>query len=244
MQLIPAIDLLHGDVVRLRHGDFNDCTFYDAGASQLAGKYAAAGAEWLHVVDLAASRDGKGADTKALFNLLKSAPLSTQTGGGVRAGDDIRLRLEHGADRVVIGTVCVTQTERFIRWLDEFGSDHLVSALDITFDEDGVPYPRTHGWTEGSKRSLWDLLDELCAHGLKHLLCTDISRDGAMHGPNLQLYRDLVQRYPGLAIQASGGVSGLKDLRELKQTGVASAITGKALLEGSFTLAEGLVAAA
>jgi phosphoribosylformimino-5-aminoimidazole carboxamide ribotide isomerase len=240
MQLIPAIDLLHGDVVRLRHGDFSECTPYDISAAQLSNSYAAAGAEWLHVVDLAASRDADATDSAPLFRLLEAAPQRIQTGGGVRSGDDIRSRLRHGAERVVVGTICVAETERFLRWLEEFGSEHLVSALDVSFDDDGVPWPRTHGWTRGGKRNLWDLLDELTGRGLQHLLCTDISKDGALSGPNLGLYRQLVERYPDLAVQASGGVAGLRDLQKLKATGAAAAITGKALLEGCFTVQEAL----
>ena len=242
MQLIPAIDLLRGDVVRLRHGDFNDQTTYTPSATQLAEQYAEAGARWLHVVDLAASRDGEAADPEPLYRLLKTAPQQVQTGGGVRSGADIEERFQHGAKRVVVGTLCVTETPRFLRWLNEFGPARLVSALDVKIDEDGVPWPRTYGWTESSPRNLWELLDELSDQGLQHLLCTDISKDGAMAGPNLELYRDLVERYPGLEIQASGGVAGLRDLQQLKATGAAAAITGKALLEGCFTVQEALEA--
>jgi phosphoribosylformimino-5-aminoimidazole carboxamide ribotide isomerase len=244
MQLIPAIDLLKGDVVRLRHGDFNDRTTYELSAAQLAEQYAEAGARWLHVVDLAASRDGEAADHEPLFRLLRAASQQVQTGGGVRSGADIEDRFLHGAKRVVVGTLCVTETPRFIRWLGEYGADRLVSALDVKIDEDGVPWPRTYGWTEGSTRNLWDLLDELADNGLQHLLCTDISKDGAMIGPNLDLYTELAGRYPMLEIQASGGVAGLRDLKQLKETGAAAVITGKALLEGCFTVQEALEALA
>ena len=240
MQLIPAIDLLHGDVVRLRHGDFDDCKPYEMPALQLASDYAAAGAAWLHVVDLAASRDGASARTEPLLHLLSGAPQLVQTGGGVRNAADIGIRFDHGADRVVVGTLCVTETDRFIKWMNEFGADRIVSALDVRLDAEGTPWPRIHGWTEGGTRNLWDLLDVLATGGLKHLLCTDIGRDGAMSGPNLNLYRELVDRYPDLEIQASGGVSGLRDLEQLKVCGVAAAITGKALLEGCFTVQEAL----
>jgi phosphoribosylformimino-5-aminoimidazole carboxamide ribotide isomerase len=240
MQLIPSIDLLDGDVVRLRHGDFNECKRYPGSALQIAKSYAEAGAEWLHVVDLAASRDGEEADTEPLFQLLQQAPQLVQVGGGVRHDKDIVKRLNHGADRIVVGTLSVLQPQRFVGWLHEFGADHLVSALDVSIDEHGVPWPKTHGWTEGGEQNLWVLLDYLSSNGLKHLLCTDISKDGAMRGPNLQLYRDLSQRYPGLQIQASGGVSGLRDLQELSSTGAASAISGKALLEGCFTVKEAI----
>ena len=240
MQLIPSIDLLDGDVVRLRHGDFNDCQRYETPAVKLANQYASAGAEWLHIVDLAASRDGAAADTAPLFQLLEAALQKVQVGGGVRRGKDIRKRLKRGAGRVVVGTICVLQPERFLRWLEEYGADHLVSALDVSIDENGIPWPKTHGWTEGGEQNLWQLLDQLSQNGLKHLLCTDISKDGALRGPNLELYRELSLRYPQLQIQASGGVSGLRDLKDLQATGVASAISGKALLEGCFTVKEAL----
>ena len=244
MHIIPAIDLLNGEVVRLRQGDFGKAKKYPVTGLQLARNYAAAGAKWLHVVDLAASRDGSSGRPELLLQLLEAATQSVQTGGGVRRTEDISERLQHGAERVVVGTLCVTQTLRFLGWLDEFGADRIVSALDVEFDAAGIPRPRSHGWTVGSERNLWDLLDELCTHGLKHLLCTDISKDGAMGGPNLALYSTLLERYPGLEIQASGGVSGLRDLAQLKATGVAAAITGKALLEGCFSIEEALEALA
>jgi len=240
LQIIPAIDILDGSCVRLLHGDFNKCKIYDLDAVRLAARYAREGAEWLHVVDLAASRDGESADIRPLLRLLENTSQSVQTGGGVRNRDDVRQRLDRGASRVVVGSISVKQPERFAGWLAEFGSGTLVAALDVKIDEDGTPWPRTHGWTQGSAQSLWQLLDFYSENGLKHLLCTDIGRDGAMTGPNHELYREITQRYPGLAVQASGGVSGLVDLKKLTGTGVDSAITGKALLEGCFTVAEAL----
>jgi len=242
MMIIPAIDLLDGSCVRLLYGDFNKCKVYELDAVKLASTYAREGAEWLHVVDLAASRDGESADIRPLLRLLDNTEQAVQTGGGVRNEADISTRLEHGAQRVVVGSLSVTQPERFTAWLGEFGEDSLVAALDVRIDEDGTPWPRTHGWTRGSGETLWALLDFYADKGLKHVLCTDISRDGAMTGPNLDLYREITDRYPDLAVQASGGVSGLQDLQKLSGTGVYSAITGKALLEGCFTVAEAIKA--
>ncbi len=239
-EIIPAIDLLDGSCVRLLHGDFAQCKVYDLDAVRLARRYADDGAAWLHVVDLAASRDGEGADIRPLLRLLEAAPQQVQTGGGVRRREDVSLRLQHGAKRVVVGSICAAQPERFSAWLDHFGPQRLVAALDVQFDDDGVPWPRTHGWTRTAERTLWDLLDFYATAGLRHLLCTDIGRDGAMRGPNVDLYRELARRYPELEVQASGGVSGLKDLRELAASGARAAITGKALLEGAFTVAEAL----
>jgi len=240
MLIIPAIDLLDGRCVRLRHGDFNDCTKYQETPLNLAIEYADTGAQWLHVVDLAASRDGLAADTDPLFKLLDLCPQKVQTGGGVREADDVSRRLKNGADRVIIGTLCATRPETFIQWLDNFGTEKLVAGLDVTFDADGLPWPRSHGWTEGSDYNLWQLLDLYSNHGLKHLLCTDISRDGAMQGPNVGLYAEIVRRYPELQVQASGGVTQLSDLSALQDSGAHSSISGKALLEKSFLLEDAL----
>lgn len=240
MQLIPSIDLLDGDVVRLRHGDFSECKRYPGGALQIANQYADDGAEWLHLVDLAASRDGHKADHEPMLALLSQASQRIQVGGGVRRMEDVSKRLQRGAERVVIGTICVKQTTLFNEWLQHFGPEQLVSALDVSIDKNGTPWPQASGWTEAGDRDLWDLLDELSGQGLKHLLCTDISKDGALKGPNLNLYQEISTRYPHLQLQASGGISGLRDLGDLAATGAASAISGKALLEGSFTVKEAL----
>lgn len=240
MNLIPAIDLLDGKVVRLLHGDFEHTTFYPFEPSELARRYAKAGATWLHVVDLAASRDGAGADTRALFDLLADVPQSVQTGGGVRQQSDVHERLQAGASRVVIGSLCVTQTSSVKNWLDLFGAEQLVAALDVSLDDDGTPWPKIHGWTQRGDRNMWQVLDDLCAAGLRHLLCTDISRDGALSGPNLDLYSEIMSRYPEIQLQASGGVSSLSDLDKLKATGASGVISGKALLDGRFSVVEAL----
>ena len=237
-EILPAIDLLDGSCVRLLHGDFEQCKVYELDAARLAQRYAEEGARWLHVVDLAASRDGPDAEIRPLTRLMESAPQSVQTGGGVRNSSDVRKRLDHGASRVVVGSVSTSQPERFAGWLKTFGPERLVAALDVRLDENDLPWPRTHGWTRGAEKHLWELLDFYRGQDLRHLLCTDIGRDGAMTGPNTALYKEICSRYPDLDVQASGGVSGLKDLRALSETGSRYAITGKALLEGCFTVAE------
>lgn len=238
MQLIPAIDLLEGACVRLLKGDFDQCQVYDVDPVQLAAEYAAAGAPWLHVVDLAASRDGDEADLTPLFELLSACNQAVQTGGGVRCSADVAARLERGAGRVVVGSIAATEPGRFSRWLREFGSASLVAALDVQLNASEVPVVRTHGWTRDSGRSLWDLLDYYSTHGLQNVLCTDISRDGAMSGPNSSLYTEINQRYPALQVQASGGIRNLQDLAALAAGGADSAISGKALLDNRFTVDE------
>lgn len=236
MKLIPAIDLLDGVCVRLLQGDFERCKEYSDSPARVAARYAAAGSKWLHIVDLAASRDGDKADSSHLFHLISQCSQAVQTGGGVRRSGDVARRLDLGAGRVVVGSISATDPQRFSRWLRHFGPGKLVAALDVRFDDKQVPLVRTHGWTRDSGRSLWDLLEYYDDKGLEHVLCTDISRDGAMNGPNGDLYRQIKRRHPDLKVQASGGISSLQDLRKLARTGVDCAISGKALLEGCFTV--------
>ena len=240
MELIPAIDLLDGRCVRLMHGDFNEVTYYDIPPERLARTYHEHGAAWLHVVDLEASRDGEGADTSQLFKLLGSAEQAVQTGGGVRSGGDIRARLDAGASRVVIGSLCALETPRFLRWVEEHGPDCIVAAVDVAIDTAGTPWPRVHGWTEEAGMNLWTLMDRLVEGGLRHALITDIGRDGALKGPNRALYQDILSRYPDLQLQASGGVSRIGDLVARKPDGAAATIVGKALLEGAFGVSQAL----
>jgi phosphoribosylformimino-5-aminoimidazole carboxamide ribotide isomerase len=240
MELIPAIDLLDGRCVRLMHGDFNEVTYYETPPEGLARTYEEHGARWLHVVDLEASRDGEAADTSQLFKLLGSASQSVQTGGGVRTGGDIRARLDAGAARVVIGSLCALDTPRFLRWVKEYGPERIVAAVDVALDSDGLPWPRVRGWTEEAGMDLWTLMDTLVEGGLRHALITDIGRDGALKGPNRPLYRDILARYPAVQLQASGGVSRVGDLVALKAEGAAATIVGKALLEGAFSVSQAL----
>lgn len=242
MILIPAIDLLDGRCVRLRQGDFKQVQYYERAPRYIANHYANAGAEWLHVVDLAASRDGAGADNSALFDLLGATTQNTQTGGGVRNAADIEARLEAGANRVVVGSIAADEPATFLGWLEHFGPDRLVAALDVRIDEQGTPRVRSHGWTRESALTLWQLLDQFASGSLIHLLCTDIGRDGLMSGPNVALYQEIIRRYPTLAVQASGGVRDTSDLRTLSQSGAAAAISGKALLDGVLDLHHALEA--
>ena len=168
----------------------------------------------------------------------RASGLPVQTGGGLRCEQQIQALLGAGAARVVVGTTVVRQPETFGGWLKTYGADRVVAALDVHAGDDGHFYPATAGWTEAGDQTLDSLLDTLAAFGLEHLLCTDISRDGTLRGPNLGLYEALVAR--GLKVQASGGVSALSDLSALKAIGVDGIIVGKALLEGRFTAEEAI----
>ena len=237
MKIIPAIDLHEGKCVRLYKGDFDRVTHYSDQPLDIARTYAAMNVDDLHIVDLDGARTGSQQNARVVGGLCAETPLSVQLGGGIRQGDQVRQWLDNGVARCVIGSVAVTEPERVATWFEVFGADRIVLALDVTVDEAG-PVLATHGWTRSSGLSLWELLDRYASIGAKHLLCTDIGRDGAMSGPNFELYAEIVRRYPDVRLQASGGVRNISDIEELREIGVPAAITGKALLDGKISTAE------
>ncbi len=244
MILYPAIDIINGQCVRLRQGDFQQQTTYQMEPLALATDYAAAGAEWLHIVDLDASRDGSDANLPLIAGLAANLDIKIQTGGGVRSETDIEKRLAAGVNRVVVGSLAVEQPQQFRDWLADYGSSRLVAAVDVRLQQhDGQQrwLPATHGWQQQSAGlDLFELLEQLCTGGLQHLLCTDIGRDGMLQGPNIKLYQQLRQRFPNLSIQASGGVAELENIATLQQHNIDGLVIGKALLDGRFELREAL----
>lgn len=238
MKLYPAIDVLDGRVVRLERGDFDAVTDYEADPVRIAAGFAAAGADWLHLVDLSGARDGARRQTGLLGNLAASG-LRIQTGGGVRHQDDVAALLAAGADRVIVGSLAVKAPETVRSWINAFGAEKIVAAFDVRV-ADGIAWPTVSGWTETGTETLDDLLARYAGSGLAHVLVTDISKDGMLSGPNTALYAGLAEGWPDIRWQASGGVSSLNDLRALATAGADGAIVGKALYEGRFTLEEAL----
>jgi phosphoribosylformimino-5-aminoimidazole carboxamide ribotide isomerase len=231
MYLIPAIDLRDGHCVRLLHGDFDAETRYTADPEALLLKYRDLGAGWLHVVDLDAAR-GAGADNRAI--ILKLAALGAvklQVGGGLRNTAALAQVLDAGVARVVVGSAALTQPAQVQSWLKHFGADRLTLAFDVCIDDNAPPRVMTHGWQRRSEHTLWNALDFYTASQLRHVLCTDVGRDGALTGPNIGLYGEAARRYPQIEWQASGGIRNAHDLHALAETGAAAAISGKALLE-------------
>ncbi|NBR17296.1 MAG: 1-(5-phosphoribosyl)-5-[(5-phosphoribosylamino)methylideneamino] imidazole-4-carboxamide isomerase [Gammaproteobacteria bacterium] len=210
MKLIPSIDLRGGRCVRLLQGDFARETRYDLEPMSLVDRYVAAGAPWLHLVDLDGARDGTLANRRFILDLAASRKINLQVGGGIRS---------------------LQVVEALLEWLNRHGAERVCLALDIRLQQ-GIPMVQTRGWTQGSALSLWQAVDLFLHAGLRHVLCTDVARDGAMQGPNVDLYRECRQRYPQLSWQASGGVRHVGDLAELRSLGMHAAVSGKALLEG------------
>jgi phosphoribosylformimino-5-aminoimidazole carboxamide ribotide isomerase len=231
MELIPSIDLRNGRAVRLLQGDFSAETSFRRSPAQLYRSFDAAGARRLHVVDLDRARGEHAGNFTVLRALCSLTGPRIQTGGGIRRLADVVRVLADGAERAVVGSVAVESPSIVADWVRRFGADHIVAALDVRVQQDGTPRLATHGWQVTSKLTLWERVEQLASFGIRHILCTDISRDGTLTGPNIALYRQCVRRFRKIAWQASGGIRDAADLRALAKTGVAAAISGRALLE-------------
>jgi phosphoribosylformimino-5-aminoimidazole carboxamide ribotide isomerase len=239
MQILPAIDLRDGGVVRLAQGDYARQTLYPVDPMQLACEYLAAGARWLHVVDLDGARAGQMHNLRVIAAIADSG-LSLQAGGGVRDDDDLARLFDTGVARIVIGSLAVTDPARVEKWISLHGPERICIALDTRQDDSGKWTLPVRGWTSASTVCLDELAPRYAAAGARHLLCTDIDCDGMLSGPNLDLYAHLGRIAPALKVQASGGVRDGADLRALRLLGLAGAVIGRALLEGRITLAEAL----
>ena len=238
MLLIPAIDLRGGNCVRLLHGDFAAERRYDVAPHDLLAHYRSLGSSWLHIVDLDGARDGTPANRPVIGELASQRAVRLQVGGGLRGRADIDALLRNGVNRVVIGSSAIKAPGQVIEWLGHYGPQRIVLAFDVRLDQAGVPYCSINGWQEDSAIALWDAVDRFVPAGLARVLCTDIGRDGALSGPNVELYREAVRRFPKIAWQASGGIREAADLHALSAAGVEAAICGRALLENRISAAE------
>jgi phosphoribosylformimino-5-aminoimidazole carboxamide ribotide isomerase len=235
MEVIPAIDLRAGKVVRLAQGDYSRETRYLVDPVELAETYLASGAKWLHVVDLDGARAGGLQNLQTIEELSKSG-LRIQAGGGVRERADVEKLFGSGVSRVVVGSLAIQDPEKVEMWISDFGAQAICVALDTRSIDDVWTLPSV-GWTKSESARLDRLAPRYAASGAKHLLCTDIDCDGMMGGPNFDLYRLLLEIVPGMQIQASGGVRDSADVSQLQGIGVAGVILGRSLLEGRIDLA-------
>jgi len=242
MLIYPAIDLRGGACVRLMHGRFDQVTEYDPNPARQLATFVGEGATWVHIVDLDGAQAGRAVQHALIGELASSFDVAIQSGGGVRSIDDVRNLLDAGVERVVVGSLAVTRPDAVTAWLDQFGAEQLTLAFDVRVGEDGVPTPSLKGWTEAAGFDLWTALDHYPAGTLTHVLITDVGRDGALTGPNLDLLGEARRRRPDLKIQASGGVSSLDDLTAAAAIGCDGAIVGRAIYEGRFTAAEAIAA--
>ena len=236
MILYPAIDLIDGAVVRLHKGNFDQLTQYGTDPVAVAQSYSAAGATWLHLVDLDGAKNPKNRQIDLISKIIKNTGLLVQTGGGIRSRDDVATLINVGAARVVIGSLAVRDPGKVKQLLQSYGPEKICLAADVMW-RNNTFFIAVSGWQEASGLSLLAFLEMFKATGLKHVLCTDIDRDGTLQGFNRELYADVKQQFPDLHLQASGGASSLADLANLDADGL---IIGKAFYEGRFSVAEAL----
>lgn len=231
MKIFPAIDLRDGKVVRLLQGDYDKMTVYGEDPLAAAKKFEAAGAEFLHVVDLDGAKDGETPNFQVVRQIAEETSLKVEIGGGIRSEETIARYLGAGVYRVILGTVAVTDPEFTAQMIEKYGAK-IAAGVDISGRNAAVC-----GWREISAVSVDEIFDRLTKDGVSCIICTDISKDGAMEGTNRSLYRELAGKYP-VDMVASGGVSSLEDIAALREIGIFGAIIGKALYTGDIDLAE------
>ena len=236
MIIYPAIDLINGECVRLYKGDFEQKTVYQSSPVEVAQSYKDQGAEWLHLVDLDGAKDPEKRQLSTISKIIAATDLKVQTGGGIRSKEDVEMLMNAGASRIVIGSLSVKDVETTKSIIQEFGEEKICLAADV-MPKNNEYYVAVSGWQAESDITLDNIIKKYEDVSLKHVLCTDISRDGAMTGSNIALYETLQEEFPDLHIQASGGVKSLDDVRDLNTAGV---IIGKALYENVFTVEEAI----
>lgn len=238
--IIPALDLIDGQVVRLHQGDYAKQTTYSDDPIEQFASYIQQGAEQLHLVDLSGAKDPRQRQTALIGKIIEATQSQIQVGGGIRTEQDVADLLAVGANRVVIGSTAVKQADMVKEWFEKYGAEKFVLALDININAQGEKQIAIHGWQETSQLTLEQVIQEFSQVGLQYVLCTDISRDGTLAGSNIALYQEICQAFPTVRFQSSGGIGSLADIEALKGTGVAGVIVGRALLEGKFTVTEAI----
>lgn len=232
MFVIPAIDLLNGHVVRLHKGDYDEATVYNDDPVAEARKFKKAGFEHIHVVDLNGAKQGEFVNLTHIQNISAKLGLSVQTGGGIRSYRDAQMLLDEGISKIICSSMAVKSPDDWLQVLDDYG-DRAILGMDLKNGR--VAYG---GWLDTLDQSLEEFLGPMIEHGLSSVLCTDISRDGTLEGPNLQLYRELSEQFPNLNFIASGGVAQAGDLEALSRQNMYGVVVGRAYYEDKISLAE------
>lgn len=238
--IIPALDLINGKIVRLYQGDYGQQRDYSNDPLLCLQNYQRQGAQVLHLVDLDGAKDPTKRQIPMVRKLLAGINIPVQVGGGIRSEEDVIALLEAGASRVVIGSFAVKNPAIVQSWFKRYGANAIVLALDIRIDVNGIKHVAINGWQDNSNVTLEQVIEQFLPFGLKHVLCTDISRDGTLAGSNVELYQEISSSYPQVAFQASGGIGNLDDIAALRNSGVAGVIVGRALLEGKFNVEEAI----
>lgn len=233
IELIPAIDIIDGQCVRLTKGDYDQKTVYRNSPAEVAKEFEQLGFKRLHVVDLDGAKSKHIVNDAVLRSITTETHLTVDFGGGIKTDEDIEKAFEAGASMVTVGSIAVTQPDLFLGWLRKYGADRMILGADVRNGKISI-----NGWKEDSTENLLPFLRKYIDAGVKTVLCTEISKDGTLAGPAIELYMQVMEVYPQLHLIASGGVSSKEDIEALNRAGIPAMVFGKAIYEGKINLKE------
>lgn len=233
MQIIPAIDIIGGKCVRLEQGDYNKISLYHKEPLEVAKKFEDAGLKRLHLVDLDGAKAGSVKNWKVLETIAGKTALIIDFGGGIKTEKDVSIVFDSGAEIATVGSIAVKDEEELIRWLSKFGADKFLLGADVKNEKIAVS-----GWQEETKIWVYDFIQKWIDNGIKRIFCTDVSKDGKLEGPAIELYKNIISKFADLFFIASGGVSSVDDLKRLEEIGCKGAIVGKAIYENRIQIKE------
>ena len=233
IELIPAIDIIGGQCVRLTKGDYDQKTVYRDSPAEVAQEFEKTGFKRLHVVDLDGAKSKHIVNEQVLKAITTKTNLTVDFGGGIKTDEDIEKAFAAGASMVTIGSIAVTNPELFMGWLKKYGTERIILGADVRHGKISI-----NGWKEDSSEDLLPFLQKYVDAGVKNVLCTEISKDGTLAGPAIGLYQQVMEAYPALHLIASGGVSSIDDIQALDAAGIPAVVFGKAIYEGRIDLNE------
>ena len=231
IELIPAIDIIDGKCVRLSQGDYNTQKIYNENPLEVAKEFEANGIHRLHVVDLDGAKSSHVVNYKVLDIIAGHTSLVIDFGGGIKTDEDLNIAFEYGAQMVTLGSVAAKQPALFKKWLHQYGPKKIILGADVKENRISI-----NGWKEESQQELIPFLTDYSQEGIQKVLCTDISRDGMLQGPSIELYKQIMKKFPTMHLIASGGVGNLQDIIDLNEANIPAVVFGKALYEGRITL--------
>lgn len=233
MEIIPAIDIIDGKCVRLTQGDYEQKKIYNEHPLEVAKEFEDAGLRRLHLVDLDGAKAGAVKNWKVLETIASKTSLTIDFGGGIKKEEDVKVVFDSGAALATVGSIAVKDEKTFVQWLQKFGAEKFLLGADVKDEKIAVG-----GWLETTDVWIYDFIEKYVHHGVQQIFCTDVSKDGKLEGPSIDLYKNIIAKFPSLHFIASGGVSGSEDVDALREIGCKGVIIGKAIYEGRIALSD------
>lgn len=233
MEIIPAIDIIDGKCVRLTQGDYDQKKIYNEHPLEVAKEFEDAGLQRLHLVDLDGAKAGAVKNWKVLETIASKTSLTIDFGGGIKKEEDVKVVFDSGAALATVGSIAVKDEKTFVQWLQKFGAEKFLLGADVKDEKIAVG-----GWLETTDVWIYDFIEKYINHGVQQIFCTDVSKDGKLEGPSIDLYKNIIAKFPSLHFIASGGVSGSEDVHALREIGCKGVIIGKAIYEGRIAVSD------